>query len=57
MFFYERLTGARMHASYYRLGGVFSDLPDQFLNDLSLFITKFSYRLDELDDLLSSNVI
>jgi len=57
MEFYERVSGARMHASYIRPGGVNQDLPLNFLNDLYYFISKFSLRIDEFEELLSNNRI
>jgi len=57
MEFYERVSGARMHASYIRPGGVSQDLPLGFCNDLFLFCKQFSSRLDEIEDLLSENRI
>lgn len=36
--FYERVTGARMHANYFRPGGVRQDIPVGFLNDLYIFV-------------------
>jgi len=57
MEFYERVSGARMHACYIRPGGVHEDLPLGFLNDLFLFIEQFSYRIDELEIFLTQNRI
>ena len=57
MEFYERVCGARMHANYIRCGGVSKDLPYGFLQDLYIFIDKFRIRLDEYEELLSSNRI
>jgi len=57
MEFYERVSGARMHASYIRPGGLHQDLPLNFLEDLYQFLTKFSKRLDEFEELLSNNRI
>ncbi len=57
MEFYERVSGARMHASYIRPGGVFSDLPIDLLNDIYIFISNFSSRIDELEELLTENRI
>jgi len=57
MEFYERVSGARMHASYIRPGGVFSDLPIDLLNDIYIFISNFSSRIDELEELLTDNRI
>jgi len=57
MEFYERVSGARMHAAYFRPGGVFEDLPIGLLNDVSVFVSKFSDRLDEIEELLTNNRI
>jgi len=57
MEFYERVSGARMHASYFRPGGVYQDLPINFLEDVFQFINKFAIRLDEFEELLSGNRI
>jgi NADH dehydrogenase (ubiquinone) Fe-S protein 2 len=57
MEFYERLSGARMHAAYIRPGGVASDLPVNFLNDVFLFSKQFSSRIDEIEELLTNNRI
>jgi NADH dehydrogenase (ubiquinone) Fe-S protein 2 len=57
MEFYERVSGARMHASYIRPGGVSLDLPLGFLDDLYLFIKQFTIRLDEIDEMLTGNRI
>ena len=55
--FYERVSGARMHAAYIRPGGVTLDLPIGFLADIWKFCESFSSRLDELEELLTSNRI
>jgi len=57
MEFYERVSGARFHASYIRPGGVAQDLPDGILNDIYNFINQFFFRIDEIKDMLSSNRI
>ncbi len=57
MEFYERVSGARMHAAYIRPGGVSSDIPLGFLDDLYLFISQFNLRLDEIEEMLTSNRI
>ncbi len=57
MEFYERVSGARMHAAYIRPGGVTSDLPSGFLDDLYLFVDKFNLRLDEIEEMLTGNRI
>ena len=57
MEFYERVSGARMHAAYIRPGGVSYDLPIGLLNDIYLFCIQFSSRIDELEELLTENRI
>jgi NADH dehydrogenase (ubiquinone) Fe-S protein 2 len=57
MEFYERVSGARMHAAYVRPGGVAQDLPLGLLDDIYLFATQFSHRVDELEEMLSGNRI
>jgi NADH dehydrogenase (ubiquinone) Fe-S protein 2 len=57
MEFYERVSGARFHASYIRPGGVAQDLPDGLLNDIYNFVNQFFFRIDEIKDMLSSNRI
>jgi len=57
MEFYERVSGARMHASYIRPGGVHQDLPLGLLEDIYQFIHKFSARINEMEELLTNNRI
>lgn len=57
MEFYERVSGARFHANYIRPGGVVTDLPLGLLDDVFHFATQFTYRINEIEDLLSSNRI
>jgi NADH dehydrogenase (ubiquinone) Fe-S protein 2 len=57
MEFYERVSGARMHAAYFRPGGVSIDLPLGLLNDIYIFTNQFSTRLDEIEEMLSNNRI
>jgi len=57
MLFYEKVSGARMHASYIRVGGVSKDLPIGLLNDIFLFVSQFSSRINEIEELLSANRI
>ena len=57
MEFYERVSGARMHASYIRPGGVSADLPVGFLDDVFLFVKQFNTRLDEIEEMLTNNRI
>ena len=57
MEFYERVSGARMHASYFRPGGVSQDLNLGLLNDIYSFCNQFVGRLDEIEEMLTSNPI
>ena len=57
MEFYERVSGARMHAAYIRPGGVALDLPLGLLEDIYLFRKQFERRLDEIETLLTDNRI
>ena len=57
MEFYERVSGARMHAAYFRPGGVSRDIPIGLLNDIFLFSNQFTARLNEMEDMLTENRI
>jgi NADH dehydrogenase (ubiquinone) Fe-S protein 2 len=57
MEFYERVSGARMHAAYFKPGGVSEDLGGFLLNDIYRFIKQYQSRLDEVDELLTGNRI
>jgi len=57
MEFYERVSGARMHAAYIRPGGVSSDIPLGLLDDVHLFCAQFNVRLDEIEEMLTGNRI
>jgi len=57
MEFYERVSGSRMHANYYRPGGVSQDLPDGLLEDIADFIVKFPKALADVETLLNDNRI
>jgi NADH dehydrogenase (ubiquinone) Fe-S protein 2 len=57
MEFYERVSGARMHAAYIRPGGVSQDIPLGLLEDIYNFIVQFPKRLDEIEELLTGNRI
>jgi NADH dehydrogenase (ubiquinone) Fe-S protein 2 len=57
MEFYERVSGARMHAAYFRPGGVSQDLPQGILDDIYYFCLAFSTRLEEVREILSNNRI
>jgi len=57
MEFYERVSGARMHAAYIRPGGVARDLPLGTLADINAFCEQFVHRIDEMEELLTENRI
>jgi len=57
MEFYERVSGARMHAAYIRPGGVSSDLPLGLLDDIFLFSRQFHTRLEEIEEMLTKSRI
>lgn len=57
MEFYERVSGARMHAAYFRPGGVYADIPKGLLNDIFIFAEQFNIRLTEMEDMLTENRI
>lgn len=54
---YERISGARMHANYIRPGGLAQDIPKGTLASLHEFAKQFPSRIDEIEDLLTSNRI
>ena len=57
MEFYERVSGARMHAAYFRPGGVSVDIPYGLLNDIFIFCEQFRIRLLEMEEMLTDNRI
>ncbi len=57
MVFYERASGSRMHAAYFRPGGVHQDLPPELLADIGAFCGPFLKVLDDLDRLVTGNRI
>ncbi|MBZ9980741.1 MULTISPECIES: NADH-quinone oxidoreductase subunit D [unclassified Mesorhizobium] len=57
MVFYERASGARMHANYFRIGGVHQDLPPDLLDDIWDFCDPFLKVCDNLEELLTENRI
>jgi NADH dehydrogenase (ubiquinone) Fe-S protein 2 len=57
MEFYERVSGARMHAAYIRPGGVSQDLPFGLSEDIYKFVEQFASRIDELEEMLTNNRI
>ncbi|MHA6692369.1 NADH-quinone oxidoreductase subunit D [Devosia sp. A449] len=57
MIFYERASGARMHAAYFRPGGVHQDLPQALIDDIETFCAEFPKAVDDIDILLTENRI
>jgi NADH-quinone oxidoreductase subunit D len=57
MVFYERASGSRMHANYFRAGGVHQDLPPKLIDDIEAFCDPFLKVCDDLEDLLTGNRI
>lgn len=57
MEFYERVSGARMHAAYVRPGGVAQDLPLGLCEDIYYFCQNFASRIDEMEEMLTNNRI
>ena len=57
MVFYERACGARLHAAYFRPGGVHRDLPVQLLDDIASWCKTFPKVLSDIDQLLTDNRI
>jgi NADH-quinone oxidoreductase subunit D len=57
MVFYERASGSRMHAAYFRPGGVHQDLPSKLVDDIYAFCDPFLKIVDDLDALLTGNRI
>jgi NADH-quinone oxidoreductase subunit D len=57
MVFYERACGARLHAAYFRPGGVHVDLPSALLDDIEAWCEPFLEVCDDLETLLTDNRI
>ena len=57
MVFYERASGSRMHAAYFRPGGVHQDLPPQLVQDLKDWCDQFPQKLKDIETLLTDNRI
>jgi NADH-quinone oxidoreductase subunit D len=57
MVFYERASGSRMHANYFRVGGVHQDVPQKLLDDIYVFCEEFPRVLDDIETLLTENRI
>ena len=57
MTFYERASGSRLHANYFRTGGVHQDIPLKLIEDIEKFCTSFPKIIDDLESLLTDNRI
>ena len=57
MIFYERASGSRMHAAYFRPGGVHQDIPQALVDDIGAFCDPFLKVLDDLEALMTGNRI
>ena len=57
MIFYERASGARMHANYFRVGGVRQDLPTELVEDIAEWCKHFPKVCDDLEGLITGNRI
>jgi NADH dehydrogenase (ubiquinone) Fe-S protein 2 len=57
MEFYERVSGARMHAAYFRPGGVQYDIPMGLISDIYIFSEQFNVKLIEIEEMLNENRI
>jgi len=57
MTFYERVSGSRLHANYFRPGGVHRDLPMGLTDDILIFCNSFPKIIDDLESLLTDNRI
>lgn len=57
MEFYERVSGARMHAAYIRPGGVAQDLPLGLCEDIYKFAAQFASRVDDMEEMITNNRI
>ncbi len=57
MVFYERACGARMHAAYFRPGGVHQDIPQKLVDDIGKWCEPFLKTCDDIEELLTDNRI
>ncbi len=57
MEFYERASGARLHANYFRVGGVAADLPDGLLEDIDAWCDQYPKVMDDMETLVTENRI
>jgi NADH-quinone oxidoreductase subunit D len=57
MGFYEQVSGSRLHAAYYRVGGVHQDLPEGLIADIEEWLSGFGKVVEDIETLLSDNRI
>ncbi|WP_375202407.1 NADH-quinone oxidoreductase subunit D [Hyphococcus sp.] len=57
MIFYERASGSRMHAAYFRVGGVHQDLPEELINDIDAWCDQFPEKMKDIETLITDNRI
>jgi NADH-quinone oxidoreductase subunit D len=57
MVFYERACGARMHAAYFRVGGVHQDIPQELIDDIDAWCDTFPQVMDDIEGLITDNRI
>ncbi len=57
MVFYERASGSRMHAAYFRIGGVHQDLPDALIDDMEQWCEEFPAAVAMIEELITNNRI
>ena len=57
MGFYEQVSGSRLHAAYYRVGGVHQDLPENLITDIEEWLSGFGKVVEDIETLLSDNRI
>jgi NADH-quinone oxidoreductase subunit D len=57
MVFYERASGSRLHANFFRIGGVHQDLPPKLIDDIEAFCDPFLKFIDDMHGLLTDNRI
>lgn len=57
MGFYEQVSGSRLHAAYYRVGGVHQDLPENLIEDIEEWLSGFGKVVEDIETLLSDNRI
>jgi NADH-quinone oxidoreductase subunit D len=57
MVFYERVSGSRMHAAYFRVGGVHQDMPPALIDDIDAWCDQFPGKLADIESLVTENRI